>query len=149
MRFTPGPGVGGHCIPVDPYYLAWRAREFDFIDRFIEALRQIEGAYSLVALTNKKLIGARDPLGIRPLVIGELDGKYILASESCALDLIGEGMAALLLERLKAEMAFQDHQREQGIFHRLRAQNLPARRAKRFHDDAVIAAHLARGGNRP
>ena len=36
MRFTPGPGVGGHCIPVDPYYLAWRAREFDFIDRFVE-----------------------------------------------------------------------------------------------------------------
>jgi UDP-N-acetyl-D-glucosamine dehydrogenase len=36
MRFTPGPGVGGHCIPVDPYYLAWRAREFDFTDRFIE-----------------------------------------------------------------------------------------------------------------
>ena len=36
MRFAPGPGVGGHCIPVDPYYLAWRAREFDFTDRFIE-----------------------------------------------------------------------------------------------------------------
>jgi UDP-N-acetyl-D-glucosamine dehydrogenase len=36
MRFTPGPGVGGHCIPVDPYYLSWRAREFDFVDRFIE-----------------------------------------------------------------------------------------------------------------
>ncbi|MGK2851517.1 MAG: nucleotide sugar dehydrogenase [Candidatus Limnocylindrales bacterium] len=36
MRFTPGPGVGGHCIPVDPYYLSWRARSFDFIDRFIE-----------------------------------------------------------------------------------------------------------------
>src|SRR4029079_15038882 len=36
MRFTPGPGVGGHCIPVDPYYLAWRAREFDFVDRFVE-----------------------------------------------------------------------------------------------------------------
>jgi UDP-N-acetyl-D-glucosamine dehydrogenase len=36
MKFTPGPGVGGHCIPVDPYYLAWRAREFDFTDRFIE-----------------------------------------------------------------------------------------------------------------
>jgi UDP-N-acetyl-D-glucosamine dehydrogenase len=35
MRFTPGPGVGGHCIPVDPYYLAWRAREFGFDDRFI------------------------------------------------------------------------------------------------------------------
>ena len=36
MRFTPGPGVGGHCIPVDPYYLAWRAREFDFVDRFVQ-----------------------------------------------------------------------------------------------------------------
>jgi UDP-N-acetyl-D-glucosamine dehydrogenase len=36
MRFDPGPGVGGHCIPVDPYYLAWRAREFDFVDRFVE-----------------------------------------------------------------------------------------------------------------
>ncbi len=36
MRFAPGPGVGGHCIPVDPYYLSWRAREFDFVDRFVE-----------------------------------------------------------------------------------------------------------------
>jgi UDP-N-acetyl-D-glucosamine dehydrogenase len=36
MKFTPGPGVGGHCIPVDPYYLSWRARQFDFTDRFIE-----------------------------------------------------------------------------------------------------------------
>jgi len=40
-------------------------------------------------LTNKKLIGARDPMGIRPLVLGELDGRYILASETCALDIIG------------------------------------------------------------
>ena len=53
------------------------------------ALRQLEGAYSFVALTNKKLIGARDPLGIRPLVLGELDGHPILASETCALDIIG------------------------------------------------------------
>ena len=44
MRFTPGPGVGGHCIPVDPYYLAWRAREFDFIDRFIELAGDINFA---------------------------------------------------------------------------------------------------------
>src|SRR6185503_8553839 len=48
----------------------------------------LEGAYSWVALTNKKLIGARDPLGIRPLVIGELGGHPILASETCALDII-------------------------------------------------------------
>jgi UDP-N-acetyl-D-glucosamine dehydrogenase len=44
MRFTPGPGVGGHCIPVDPYYLSWRAREFDFTDRFIEAAGDINFA---------------------------------------------------------------------------------------------------------
>jgi len=70
-------------------HLVARSRKPQLVDRFIEALRSIEGAYSLVALSNKKLIGARDPLGIRPLVIGELDGKYILASESCALDIIG------------------------------------------------------------
>jgi amidophosphoribosyltransferase len=70
-------------------HLVARSRKHRLIDRFIEALRQIEGAYALVVLSNKKLIGARDPLGIRPLVIGELDGKYILASETCALDLIG------------------------------------------------------------
>ena len=70
-------------------HLVARSRKGPILERFIEALRQIEGAYSLVALTNKKLIGARDPLGIRPLVLGSLDGKYILASETCALDIIG------------------------------------------------------------
>jgi UDP-N-acetyl-D-glucosamine dehydrogenase len=44
MRFNPGPGVGGHCIPVDPYYLSWRAREFDFVDRFIELAGDINFA---------------------------------------------------------------------------------------------------------
>jgi amidophosphoribosyltransferase len=70
-------------------HLVARSRKKQFVDRFIEAIQQIEGAYSLVALTNKKLIGARDPLGIRPLVLGELDGRYMLASETCALDIIG------------------------------------------------------------
>lgn len=56
--------------------------------RLVDALMQIEGAYSLVILTNKKLIGARDPFGIRPLVLGKLDGAYILCSETCALDII-------------------------------------------------------------
>ena len=69
--------------------LAARSRKDKIVGRFIEALREIEGAYALVALTNKKLIGARDPLGIRPLVLGELDGCPILASETCALDIIG------------------------------------------------------------
>ena len=56
--------------------------------RLVDALMQIEGSYSLVILTNKKLIGARDPFGIRPLVLGKLDGAYILCSETCALDII-------------------------------------------------------------
>ena len=58
-------------------------------ERMAEALRQVEGAYSLVALTQHGLIGVRDPLGIRPLVLGKLGDAYILASESCALDIIG------------------------------------------------------------
>lgn len=70
-------------------HLVARSRKPRFTDRFIEAIRQLEGAFALVALTNKKLVGARDPLGIRPLVIGELGGRYILASETCALDIIG------------------------------------------------------------
>jgi amidophosphoribosyltransferase len=70
-------------------HLVARARRNRFVDRFIEGLRQLEGAYAFVGLTNKKLVGARDPLGIRPLVIGKLDGCAILASETCALDIIG------------------------------------------------------------
>ncbi len=70
-------------------HLVARSRKSRVTDRFVEAIQQIEGAYALVALSNKKLIGARDPLGIRPLVIGELDGRYILTSETCALDIIG------------------------------------------------------------
>jgi amidophosphoribosyltransferase len=70
-------------------HLVAQSRRSRFIDRFIEALRALEGAYSLVSLTNKKLIGARDPQGIRPLVLGELDGCPILASETCALEIIG------------------------------------------------------------
>jgi amidophosphoribosyltransferase len=70
-------------------HLVAHSRRNRFTERFIEALRALEGAYSLVGLTNKKLVGARDPLGIRPLVLGELDGHPILTSETCALDIIG------------------------------------------------------------
>ena len=70
-------------------HLVAQSKKVKFVDRFIEAITQLEGAYSFVGLTNKKLVGARDPLGIRPLVLGELDGCYILASETCALDIIG------------------------------------------------------------
>ncbi len=70
-------------------HLVARSRKGRVLERFIEAVRQLEGAYSLVAITNKKLIGMRDPLGIRPLVLGQLNGHYIFASETCALDMIG------------------------------------------------------------
>jgi amidophosphoribosyltransferase len=70
-------------------HLVARSRRPRFIDRFIDGLRQLEGSYSLVAATNKKLIGARDPLGIRPLVLGDFEGCPVLASETCALDMIG------------------------------------------------------------
>ena len=59
------------------------------VDRLADALRQVEGAYSLVALTEGSVIGVRDPLGVRPLVLGKLGGAYMLASETCALDIIG------------------------------------------------------------
>ena len=59
------------------------------VDRMIDALRQVEGAYSLVALTREKLIGVRDPYGIRPLILGRMGDTYILSSESCTLNILG------------------------------------------------------------
>lgn len=58
-------------------------------ERFVDAIGQIEGGYALVGLTNKKLIGARDPIGLRPLVLGRIGEAYVLASETCALDIVG------------------------------------------------------------
>jgi amidophosphoribosyltransferase len=70
-------------------HLAARSTAPRIVDKLIDALCQVEGAYSLVALTSKKLIGVRDPFGVRPLVLGMLEGAYIFASETCALDIIG------------------------------------------------------------
>ena len=70
-------------------HLVARSQKTRMVERYIDALRALEGAYALVALTNKKLIGARDPNGIRPLILGELNGAHILCSETCALDIIG------------------------------------------------------------
>ena len=70
-------------------HLIARSRKRKVVDRFIDALSQLEGGYALVALTNKKLIGVRDPLGIRPLVLGDLNGQGVFASETRALDMIG------------------------------------------------------------
>tara|TARA_B100002051_G_scaffold240858_1_gene245011 strand:- start:123 stop:1580 length:1458 start_codon:yes stop_codon:yes gene_type:complete len=66
-----------------------KSKREKIIDKIIDALFQIQGAYALVLMTKKKLIGIRDPIGIRPLVLGKLNQSYVLASETCALDLVG------------------------------------------------------------
>ena len=66
-----------------------KSKREKIVDKLIDALFQIKGGFSLVIMTNKKLIGVRDPFGIRPLVIGKLKESFILASETCALDIVG------------------------------------------------------------
>ena len=66
-----------------------KSKRDKIIDKLIDTLFQIQGGYSLVIMTNKKMIGVRDPFGIRPLVIGKLKDSFILASETCALDIVG------------------------------------------------------------
>jgi amidophosphoribosyltransferase len=70
-------------------HLISRSRRRRIVERFVDALVQIEGAYALVCLTNDMLIGARDPIGIRPLVLGRIGSSYVLTSETCALDIVG------------------------------------------------------------
>ena len=66
-----------------------KSKRDKFLDKLIDALFQIQGGYSLILMTNKKLVGVRDPFGIRPLVIGKLKNSYIFSSETCALDIVG------------------------------------------------------------
>ena len=70
-------------------HLIAQSSKITIVKKVIDALYELEGAYSIGLLTNKKLIAIKDPLGIRPLVLGELNGAKIIASETCALDIIG------------------------------------------------------------
>ncbi len=70
-------------------HLLARSREATLEERLIDSLSRVKGAFSLVMLTNDALVAARDPYGFRPLVLGRLDGAWIAASETCALDLVG------------------------------------------------------------
>ncbi len=70
-------------------HLMAQSRQNTPVDRLIDALKQVEGAYSLICLTPHAIIGVRDPLGVRPLVLGKLGDGHVLASETCALDIIG------------------------------------------------------------
>jgi len=66
-----------------------KSKRAKIIDKIIDTLFQIQGGYALVIMTNKKLIGLKDPYGIRPLIIGKLNNSHVFASETCALDIIG------------------------------------------------------------
>lgn len=70
-------------------HLLSRSKKRRIVERFIDALLQIEGAYALACITNDMMIGARDPIGIRPLVLGRLGSAWVLTSETCALDIVG------------------------------------------------------------
>ena len=70
-------------------HLMARSLQRNIPERMEDALRRVEGAFSVVAMTRTKLIGVRDALGVRPLVLGKLDTGYVLSSETCALDIIG------------------------------------------------------------
>lgn len=78
-------GSDSECI----IHLMARSLQRNIPERMEDALRRVEGAFSIVAMTHSKLIGVRDPLGVRPLVIGQLGDGWVLSSETCALDIIG------------------------------------------------------------
>ncbi|MEM7525170.1 MAG: amidophosphoribosyltransferase, partial [Pseudomonadota bacterium] len=70
-------------------HLMARSIQRDIPERMKDALRRVEGAFSVIAMTRTKMIGVRDPLGVRPLVLGRIGDAWVLSSETCALDIIG------------------------------------------------------------
>lgn len=98
------------------------------VDKLMDALSNIEGAYALIIMTNKKMIGVRDPYGIRPLVLGEKNGAYVLASETCALDIIGARyirdvkngeMVVVTSDGIESIQLFSQHKERPCIFERI------------------------------
>ena len=69
-------------------HLVAKAKGGDFVERFVKAIRQIDGGFAFIGMTENCLVGARDRFGIRPLIIGRVGDSYVLASETCALDMI-------------------------------------------------------------
>ena len=86
-------------------HLMARSLQRNIPERMEDALRRVEGAFSVVAMTRTKLIGVRDPLGVRPLVLGKIGDGWALSSETCALDIIG---AEFIREIEPGEMVEQD-----------------------------------------
>jgi len=108
--------------------LVARSEKEKTLDKLIDAISNIEGAYSLIIMTNKKMIGIRDPFGIRPLVLGKKEGAYVLASETCALDMIGAAhvrdvkngeMVVVTESGLESHQVFSSHKERPCIFERI------------------------------
>ena len=96
-------GSDTECI----IHLMARSIQKTILERLKDALRRVEGAFSIVAMTRTKLIGVRDPLGVRPLMLGRIgEGGWVLASETCALDIIG---AEFVREVEPGEMVIAEH----------------------------------------
>ena len=93
-------------------HLVARSHQDSVTDRLVDALKQIEGAYSLVCVADDMLIGVRDPFGVRPLILGQRDDTWILASESCALDIVG---ATAVRELAPGEMVIIDRNGVQSL----------------------------------
>ncbi len=106
-------------------HLIARFKEKNIVERTVHALKQMEGAYSLLILTEREMIVARDPFGFRPLALGQLNEAHVVASETCAFDLIGAkfvreiepGEIILINEEgIKSFKPFSPKQRHQCIF---------------------------------
>ena len=89
-----------------------KSKRAKIIDKIIDTLFQIQGGYALVVMTNKKLIGIRDPYGIRPLILGKLNNSYVFASETCALDIIG---AKFVREVENGEVIFIENEKLNSV----------------------------------
>ena len=124
MRFDPGPGMGGHCLPVDPFYLAWRARQFDTSTRFIELAGEINQnmPYHCVARIDQALNADRKPVkGSRVVLLGVAYKSGVGDTrESPALKIVG------LLKELGADVVYHDPHVPELAAHRMSSQPFPA-----------------------
>jgi UDP-N-acetyl-D-glucosamine dehydrogenase len=134
MRFTPGPGLGGHCIPIDPFYLSWRARQFDFQTEFIELAGKVNThmPYYCAERVTRALNGHRKSVaGSRVLLLGvSYKADVGDVRESPALRLIE------LLDELGADLAYHDPHVPEVHHGRVELASTP------LDDDAVADADI-------
>jgi len=140
--FYPGPGIGGHCIPLDPFYLSWKAKEYDFHTRFIELAGEINLSmpYHVVAATMEALNRQRKSLnGSKVLVLGVAYKKDIDdLRESPALTIIE------LLQKEGAQVSYNDPFFEyvgHGRKYKLEMQNTPLEELPRFDVAVIVTDH--------